>query len=188
MNKWLSSVAFLLVVGVSASEAQFSPSPIVNPGMRSGTGPVFSPYGVGGYGGGFSPYGGGFGSPYGGGFSPYGGAFGSSYGGGYGPILGNAGGFQLGANAGFGSNLAGTGAITGFGGAGLVTPLSSNVTGHPTRFDSYSQYFDNQGTGLLTNVLTSGQGQSSLPVGVNNRLNSTVGTPPQQPATNPIQP
>ena len=171
MNKWLNSVAFLLVVGVSVSEAQFSSPPLINPGVRSGTGPNFGPF-----------QGGGFGNPYSNPFGP------SSYGGYFGPILGNSGGFQQNGNLGFGSNLAGTGVVSPYGTTGIVTPLSSNITGHPTRFNSYSQYFNNQGTGLLTNVLTTAPPQLNSPAGSNSRLNSGVGSPPQQGPVNPILP
>ena len=183
MNKWLCSVAFLLVVGVSASEAQFSSGPTINPGIRPGTGPSFTPYGAGSYGGGYgNPYGA-FGPAYGGGFGSSG--FGGSP---YGPILGNAGGFSQVGNQGFGSNVAATGVATSFGNTGFVVPQAGNVTGHPTRFDSYSQYFDNPGTGLLSNVLTTPTTQLTTPAGVSSRINSTTGSRPQQGPANPMQP
>jgi hypothetical protein len=175
MNKWLSSVAFLLVVGVSASEAQFSPAPIINPGIRPGTGPSFTPYGAG-FGGYGSPFGG-YGSPFGGYGSPYGGGFGPTYGGGFGP----------GGNLAFGSNLAGAGVVSPYGNTGIVIP-QGNITGHPTRFNSYSQYFNNPGTGLITNVLTTDGSPLTTPAGVNSRINSTIGSRPQQGPANPMQP
>jgi hypothetical protein len=182
MNKWLSSVALLLVAGVSASEAQFSPAPIINPGMRSGTGPSFTPYGAGfGSYGGFGGYGG-YGSPYGGAFGP------SAYGGLYGQTMGGYGGFGPGGNMGFGTNLAGAGVITPYAATGLVLPQSANVTGHPTRFNAYSQYFNNQGTGLLSNALISTPSQVNTPAGLNARINSGTGSAPQGPQGQQGQP
>jgi hypothetical protein len=185
MNKWLGSVAFLLAAGVSSSQAQFSPPPLVNPGMRAGTGPNFgTPFG-GAFGGGYSPYGGGFGNPYGGGF-------GSPFGGYYGPITGNVGGFQQGGLGGVvGANLGGVGLITPYGPTGIVYAQSGNITGHPTRFNMYSQYFNNQGTGLLTDVLTTGQAQTNTAGVIGARINTAVGNRPQPGAPGPqllIQP
>jgi hypothetical protein len=62
-----------------------------------------------------------------------------------------------------GTGIGSGGNLFGAGGVVTVAPatqlqqdqLTSNVTGHPTRFDSYARYFDNQG-GQLTG--TSGLG------------------------------
>lgn len=179
MNKWLTSVVFLLGIGVSASEAQFYQRPITNPNIQPGTGPVYNPYSVGG---GNSPYGGGY-SPFGGGgYNPYGGL-----------LLGNAGGFQSGTGFGVGPggvaiNPTGLGVAGAFGTGGLVTPPSSNITGHPTRFNTYSQYFNNQGSAFGTNVLTNPAAQQNTTSGLAPNPNTTLGIRPQQSRTNPLQP
>jgi hypothetical protein len=178
MNKWLTSVAFLLGMGVSASEAQFYQRPITNPTVRPGTGPVFNPY----LGGGYNPYLGGMNTPY----------LGGNY---YGPILGNPGAMQPGINTTTGMGPGGavlnpTGVIAGAAvvGTGADTSMSSNITGHPTGFNAYSQYFNNQGGAFNTNVVATTGTQLNTPGGTANRRATAIGARPPQGRINFTQP
>ena len=123
MKKWLSSVVIVLVLGVSASEAQYQ-RPVTNPYSNPGATPFYNPY-LGG----------------------------SSYG----PILGNPGMLRPGTGTGAGPGVVAPGglapdatgaqAVSAFGNAGTLDPLLNDSTGHRTRFNSYSRYFNNQGGG-----------------------------------------
>jgi hypothetical protein len=132
----LGSLLGLFAFGFTRAQAQYFP-PVTTPYVRppffpySGTPGALNPYGglFGGYPFGGTPYGG---YPYGGtpyGTSPYGtGPYGSMTTG----IPGS----------GFASPAGGIAPVTA---VGLNDP---NVTGHPTRFMSYSRYFFNQGGAL----------------------------------------
>ena len=132
MKKWLSSVVIVLGLGVSASEAQYQ-RPVTNPYSSPGATPFYNPY-LGG----------------------------SSYG----PILGNPGMLRPGTGTGAGPGVVAPGglapdatgaqAVSAFGNAGTLDPLLNDSTGHRTRFNSYSRYFNNQGGGGTFGTTTPG--------------------------------
>ena len=162
MSKYLTSVAFLLGIGVSLSEAQFYQRPATNPYVRPGTTPLYNPY---------------------------------TGGGSYGPFLGNPAVLRPNTTPGTGTapggNISGglapesTGAqsVDSFGGIG-VDEQANNITGHPTAFNSYSRYFNNQGSSFGANLQTG----TATNAGANQRTFVTVGNRPPQGRSNTTRP
>ena len=155
MKKWLSSVVFLLGLGVSASEAQSYQRPSTNLYNNPGTTPFNNPYL------GNSNYGPILGNP------------GALQRPGTGPGTGTG-------IGGLAPESTGSQAVSSLGNAGTLDPLGSDITGHRTAFNSYSRYFNNQGGSFGT---TTPSGLPSV-LNPNSRTNSrgsiTIGARPPQ--------
>ena len=161
MNKWLCSVAVVLGIGVSVSEAQSYSRPATNPYIRPGTEQYYSPYQGGNY---------------------YGPLLGNTAALRPNPSVGT-----VIAPGGLTPDATGSQSLSSFGG-GVLNPVANDYTGHATRFNSYSRYFSNQGGAYGTNSPTDPSSRLNAIPGTDTRRSITAGSRPLRGRSNTTQP
>jgi len=166
MSKWIFGLAALLAVGVSASDAQYFSRPNINQFGQPG--------GVAGFG---NPY---FSGPN---YGPYSG-FGYP-----GLVQPGMAGYQ-GYAPGVGLAVPGAQNLNVLGSTGVADAVTEDITGHPTRFNSYARYFNNQGGSTSTSTLLTGPSslQNTLPATNLNRPLTVGVRPPRGRGNTPTQP